>query len=113
MKTMNKITPFLVTKDTIRYKSFSINADNGCDEVEDQNQGDVFFVKMVLTHYSRVPYDRVFMPYDNDGVHNCDDPSCFLMKKVYSNWYLTGDSDTPLGFDNSVYDKVWMVVDTY
>jgi len=67
-------------------------------------------VSFELVEYKDLQEGDVFIVDDRDGIYACDEPSCFLYKVDTGQWYLSGDTDKPLGVENNVYDKVWRVV---
>jgi hypothetical protein len=69
------------------------------------------FVEFKCVPYTDVPMGRVFVPCDEDRQYAFEEPSCFMLKMEYGNWYLTGDYEAPLSIDReNTWDMVLMVV---
>jgi hypothetical protein len=109
MKTMMKLVPFLVTKHTIKYDIYSLDSYDGFREGPNAVINDVTPVVFEKKRYNELDEGDIFIAVDPDGSYCCEDPSTFLMKQQASNWYLTMDTDTPLGRDRNSYCDVWAV----
>jgi hypothetical protein len=106
---MRKLVPFLVNKHMIKYDVYSLDAWDGFMIGPNRVADDVFLVEFEKRKYGDVLVGEVFMVDDPDGVYACDEPSCFLLKQEFGDWYLTTDRDKPLGIDRGKYDDVWVV----
>ena len=109
MKTMIKIVPFMVTKHTIKYGVWSLDAYDGIRIGPNRLDGDCFVVNMEKVKYGEMNNGSVFIVVDDDGSYSCEEPSSFLIKDEYCNWYLSQNEDLPLGVDKGVYEYVWVV----
>lgn len=106
-----ELTPVNVRKDLIHCGRFAIDRHYGLTESESETAcDDVNMISLAKINYSGVYIGEVFIP-DDPEIESFDEPSLFLMKMKHSNWYLTGNDECPVGIDNSVYDKVWIVTD--
>ena len=109
METMIKITPFLVTEHTIKYDVWSLDAYDGICIGPNRLEQDRFIITMEKIKYQDMKDGSVFMVIDDDGAYSCEEPSCFLVKDEFCNWYLSQNNELPLGVDKGKYDYVWRV----
>lgn len=109
---MRQIIPFYVRKDHIAWDMCIIDANRGYAEAMPPLQQDTM-VHFRCMNYEELPVGRVFVPCDEDRKYAFHEPSCFLMKMRYGNWYLTGDSEQPLGIDRTEWDMVLAVFDNH
>jgi hypothetical protein len=106
---MKKLVPFLVTKYMIKYDVYSLDSYDGFMIGPTRLRNDVFMVELEKRKHKDVREGEIFIVDDPDGMYACDEPSCFLLKREFGDWYLTMDKDKPLGIDKGSYDDVWVV----
>lgn len=109
MKTMIKIIPFMVTRHTIKYGVWALDAFDGISISSTVLRQDSFIINLTRMLYKDVEEGRVFIVDDADGCFSCEDPSAFLIKDEYCNWYLSENKEIPLGADYSAFEYVWIV----
>lgn len=105
---MNKIVPFVVKKNFIHYRMHVLNS-GVYTEMMPFGDNDTI-VTFQEQEFASMPLGSVFVPFNPYRQWSFDEPSCYMVKMLYGNYYLTGDEETPLGVSRDTYDSVLAVV---
>jgi hypothetical protein len=106
---MKKIVPFLITKNSIKWDIYSLDAYDGFQVGPNRLENDIYMIELEKRDYKSLKEGDVFIIGDPDEIFSLEEVSSFLMKKEFGDWYLTTDKDKPLGIDKGQYDYVLVV----